>query len=79
MEFVIGIITGIVAGYIASKLQKGKGSGCLVNLFLGLIGGVVGSWIFGLFGLEALSWLGQIVMAVIGAVIVLWIFAKIKG
>lgn len=41
-----GIISGIVAGYIASRLQKGEGSGCLVNLFLGLLGGVVGSWVF---------------------------------
>ena len=68
-----GIISGILAGYIASRLQKGEGSGCLVNLFLGLIGGLVGSWLFGLFGLTAYSWLGEIVMAVIGAVVVLWL------
>ncbi len=73
-----GIISGILAGYIASRLQKGEGSGCLVNLFLGLIGGLVGSWLFGLFGLTAYSWLGEIVMAVIGAVIVLWIFARLR-
>lgn len=73
-----GIISGILAGYIASRLQKGEGSGCLVNLFLGLIGGLVGSWLFGLFGLTAYSWLGEIVMAVIGAVVVLWVFAKLR-
>ena len=73
-----GIICGILAGYIASRLQKGEGSGCLVNLFLGLIGGLVGSWLFGLFGLTAYSWLGEIVMAVIGAVVVLWVFARLR-
>lgn len=73
-----GILSGILAGYIASRLQKGEGSGCLVNLFLGLIGGLVGSWLFSLFGLTAYSWLGEIVMAVIGAVIVLWIFARLR-
>lgn len=73
-----GIISGILAGYIASRLQKGEGSGCLVNLFLGLIGGLVGSWLFGLFGLTAYSWLGEIVMAVIGAVVVLWMFARLR-
>lgn len=73
-----GILSGILAGYIASRLQKGEGSGCLVNLFLGLIGGLVGSWLFSLFGLTAYSWLGEIVMAVIGAVIVLWVFAKLR-
>ncbi len=73
-----GIISGILAGYIASRLQKGEGSGCLVNLFLGVIGGLVGSWLFGLFGLTAYSWLGEIVMAVIGAVVVLWVFARLR-
>lgn len=73
-----GILSGILAGYIASRLQKGEGSGCLVNLFLGLIGGLVGSWLFSLFSLTAYSWLGEIVMAVIGAVVVLWVFARLR-
>ena len=74
-----GIITGIIAGYIASRIQKGEGSGCLVNLFLGLRGGTVGGWLFGLLGINAFGWLGEIVTAVVGAVIVLWTFAKIRG
>ena len=73
-----GIITGILAGYVASRLQKGEGSGCIVNLFLGLLGGVVGGWLFSLFGLEAYSWAGEIVMSIIGAVVVLWVFSKMK-
>lgn len=72
------MVSGILAGYIASKLQKGEGSGCLVNLFLGIIGGVFGSWLFGLFGIAAYGWMGEVVMAVIGAVIVLWLFARFK-
>lgn len=75
---VSGIISGILAGYIASRLQKGKGSGCLVNLFLGTIGGLVGGWLFSLIGISAYSWIGEMVTAVVGAVIVLWIFSKLK-
>lgn len=73
-----GIIIGIIAGYIASRLQKGASSGLLVNLFLGLLGGFVGGWLFSLFGLESHSWLGEIVTSVVGAVIVLWVFSKMK-
>lgn len=73
-----GIISGIVAGYIASRLQKGEGSGCLVNLFLGLLGGVVGSWVFSIFGLTAYSWIGEMITAIVGAVVVLWLFAKLR-
>lgn len=74
-----GIITGIVAGYIASKLQKGEGSGCLVNLFLGVVGGALGGWLFGLFGLTAVGWIGEVVTAVVGAVVLLWIFSRLRS
>lgn len=75
---IIGIITGILAGFIASKLQSGSGKGLFVNLFLGIIGSVVGGWLFSLFGIEANGFIGTLVCAVVGALIVLWIVSKIK-
>ncbi len=75
---VFGIISGILAGYIASRLQKGQGSGCLVNLFLGILGGAVGGWLFSLVGLSAYGWIGEMIVAIVGASIVLWIYAKLK-
>jgi len=73
-----GIITGILAGYIASRIQKGEGSGCWINLVLGVLGGVVGSWLFSLLDITTYSWIGELVTSVVGAVIVLWAFAKLK-
>ena len=73
-----GIISGILAGYIASRLQKGEGSGCLVNLFLGVIGGLVGGWLFSLIGIAAYGWIGEMITAIVGAVVVLWLFAKLR-
>ena len=73
-----GIISGILAGYIASRLQKGAGSGCLVNLFLGVIGGLVGGWLFSLIGIAAYGWIGEMITATVGAVVVLWQFAKLR-
>ena len=78
MAFSPGIISGLVAGYIASLIRKGKGSGCLVNLLLGVCGGMLGSWLFSLFGLTSYSWIGQTIMAIIGSVILLWIFARLS-
>lgn len=75
---IVGVITGILAGYIASRLQKGEGSGCLVNLFLGIIGGTVGSFLFSLFGLVAYGWIGELVVSVVGAVFILWVFARLR-
>ena len=73
-----GIISGILAGYVASRLQKGEGSDCLVNLFLGIIGGLVGGWLFGLLGISAYGWIGELITAIVGAVVVLWLFAKLR-
>ena len=75
---IIGIITGILAGFIASKLQSGSGKGLLVNLFLGVIGAAVGGWLFSFLGIQANGFLGTLICAVIGALIVLWVVSKFK-
>lgn len=73
------IIIGIAAGYIASRLQRGEGSGCLVNLFLGIVGGLLGGWLFAQLGIVAYSWVGELITSVVGAVLLLWLVALIRG
>ena len=73
------IIVGIIAGLIAGKIMGHKGQGCLVDLLLGLVGGFVGGNVLGWLGIQWSGVLGQIGTAVIGAVIVLWIWSKIKS
>ncbi len=74
----IGIISGIIAGFIAAKLTDGEGKGCIVNLFLGTVGGAFGGWLFSLLGLQAYSWAGEMIIAVVGASILLWAWNKLK-
>jgi len=79
MEGCIGaIIVGIIAGFIAGKIMKGGGFGCLWNLVLGVVGGLVGSFIFDLLNISWGGLVGQIGTAVIGAVVVLWGADKIR-
>ena len=73
----VGLITGILAGFVASKLFDGEGKGCIVNLVLGIIGGALGGWVLSLFGLQAYSWIGELVVAVIGAMLFLLIWNKL--
>lgn len=73
-----GIITGIIIGFIASKLYSGKGKGCIVNCVLGLLGGAFGGWIFSVLGIEwSNGWIGEIGTGVVGAIALLWIVKKV--
>ena len=74
---ITSIIFGIISGFIACKLTKRDGKGCIVDLILGIVGGIVGGWVFGLLGIHAVSLFGEMVSAVVGAIIVLWVCSKL--
>ena len=79
---VIGwIVFGLIAGYIASKIVNKQGEGFIVDMVLGIIGAVVGGWLFERFGYEGVSGFNiySMIVAVIGAIIVLFIYHAITG
>ena len=69
MSFLIWIVSGVIAGWLAGLLVKGRGFGLLGDLVIGLLGGLVGGWLAGLFGLHSVSWLGNVVTAAVGGVV----------
>jgi uncharacterized membrane protein YeaQ/YmgE (transglycosylase-associated protein family) len=75
------IVLGLISGFIASKAVSGRGSGCLADITLGLIGAVVGGWLFSYFGhYDPMRFnLTSMVIAIIGAVIVLLIWHALTG
>lgn len=73
MGFIWSIIIGIVAGYLAGKIMRGGGFGVIVNLILGIIGGVFGGWVFSLLGISAGGILGSFITSTVGAILLLWI------
>ncbi len=73
MDFIWFILIGALAGFIAGKLMRGGGFGLIINLLLGIIGGILGGWVFSLFGFAATGIIGSLVTSVVGAVIFLWI------
>lgn len=79
MNFILWIISGILAGWLTGKIMKGSGYGILGDLFVGLVGAFVGGFLADLLGLQATSWVGQILVAVGGGVVLVWLFRKIKG
>jgi len=63
------IFVGLIAGWLTGKLTRGKGFGLLANLFLGLIGAVIGGWIFAALGINAYGFIGSLAAATVGAVV----------
>ena len=63
------IFVGLIAGWLTGKLTRGKGFGLLANLFLGLVGAVIGGWIFAMLGITAYGFIGSLAAATVGAVV----------
>ena len=78
MGIIITILIGALAGFLAGKLMKGAGFGFWVNLLVGIAGGFIGGNVLGWLGIHWGGIVGQIVTAVIGAVILLWVISLIK-
>ena len=72
------IIFGILAGLVAHKIVGKEGTGCWWNLFLGIVGGFVGGWVFDLLHITWGGLIAQFVAAIVGAVILLTIFSFFK-
>ncbi|MEN6588662.1 MAG: GlsB/YeaQ/YmgE family stress response membrane protein [Proteiniphilum sp.] len=78
MGWIWWIIIGAVAGWLAGKLMRGGGFGFLVNLLVGIAGGVIGGWVFGLLGISSGGIIGSLVTALVGAILLLWIISLFK-
>jgi uncharacterized membrane protein YeaQ/YmgE (transglycosylase-associated protein family) len=70
------VVIGLVAGWIAGHLTRGRGFGCIVDIILGLIGAVLGGWIFTRLGIVTFGFFGSLAAATVGAV-VLVAFARL--
>ncbi|MFU8837624.1 MAG: GlsB/YeaQ/YmgE family stress response membrane protein [Thiohalomonadaceae bacterium] len=75
--FVI-LIVGALAGWLAGLMIKGSGFGLIGNIVVGILGAVLGSFLFGLLGIASGGFLGAIIMATIGAVILLYAVSVLK-
>ncbi len=63
------ILIGLIAGWLAGKVTRGTGFGCLGNVLLGLIGAVLGGWIFTKLGIQSYGFIGSLAAATVGAVV----------
>jgi uncharacterized membrane protein YeaQ/YmgE (transglycosylase-associated protein family) len=73
------IIDGLIAGWAAGRIMRGGGYGPLTDILLGMVGAVVGGWIFNALGIyPAGGLIASIVVAIIGAIFIIWLTRLIK-
>ena len=81
MSIVIWIILGLVAGFIASKIVDRRGQGIWLDIALGIIGALVGGFLFSFFGAGGVTGLDlwSMIVAIVGAIVVLLIYNAVMG
>ncbi|MFO1057550.1 MAG: GlsB/YeaQ/YmgE family stress response membrane protein [Dongiaceae bacterium] len=73
MSIIAWIILGLIAGFIASKIVDRHGQGVVLDIVLGIVGAVIGGWLFSAFGGAGVTGLNiySILVAIVGAVVLL--------
>jgi uncharacterized membrane protein YeaQ/YmgE (transglycosylase-associated protein family) len=76
MSILAWIVLGLIAGFIGSKLVNKTGEGVILDIVLGIVGAVVGGYVFSIFGAGGVNGLNlySLLVAVVGAVLVLVIY-----
>jgi uncharacterized membrane protein YeaQ/YmgE (transglycosylase-associated protein family) len=76
MSILAWIVLGLIAGFVASKLVNKTGEGMLMDIILGVVGAVVGGWLFHTFGMPGVTGLNlySLLVAVVGAAVFLIVY-----
>lgn len=71
------LLIGIIAGYVAERVMK-RDHGLLTNMLVGIAGSFVGSALAGVLNINYYGFAGNLVVAIVGAILILWLFGRSK-
>ncbi len=77
-SLLLWLLIGGIAGWLAGNIMKGGGFGVVINIVVGIVGAVLGGFIFGLLGVTAGGIIGSLIVATFGAVVLLFLAGLIK-
>jgi uncharacterized membrane protein YeaQ/YmgE (transglycosylase-associated protein family) len=80
MSILAWIVLGLIAGFLGSKIVNKSGEGVFLDIILGIVGAVVGGWLFAKFGASGVTGLNlySLFVAVVGAVVVLLLYHAVR-
>jgi uncharacterized membrane protein YeaQ/YmgE (transglycosylase-associated protein family) len=73
------IFLGMIAGWIAGLVMRGSGFGIIADIIIGLVGAVIGRWIFSFIGASPHGRIGYLAMAVVGAIVLVAIVHALEA
>jgi len=81
MSIIAWLILGLIAGFVGSKIVNKTGQGLVIDIVLGIVGAIVGGFLFSLFGAAPVTGLNiySLIVAVVGAMVVLWVYHAVTG
>ena len=71
------LLIGFIAGYVAERTLN-RDHGLLTNILVGIAGSFVGGTLAGLIGITYYGFAGSLIVAIVGAVLILWLFGRAK-
>ncbi len=78
MDIILFLLIGLAAGWLAGQIVKRPGSGWLEDMIVGVIGALIGGFVFGLLQIRAVGLIGRLISATAGAVILLLVLRKFR-
>src|SRR5262249_27176431 len=73
------LLVGLIAGWLAGKLSRGRGYGCVTDIIVGVLGAFIGGWIFGKLGIFGGGFIYSLAAATVGAVVLVGIVHLFAG
>jgi uncharacterized membrane protein YeaQ/YmgE (transglycosylase-associated protein family) len=79
MSIIAWLVVGLIAGFIGSKIVNKTGEGVVIDIVLGVVGAIVGGFLFNLFGAQGVDGINiySIIVAVVGSIVVLVLYHAI--
>ena len=71
------LVVGLVAGFLAGRVMRGSGYGLVGDLVVGLVGALIGGFLFGQFVTGTYALVGSIVVAFLGACLLIWVVRQL--
>lgn len=76
-NLVMVLVVGLLAGWLATTMQRKKSFGLAGNLVIGILGSVFGTWLFNQLGFDVYGFIANLVVAIVGALVILFLLGAV--